>query len=399
MNKTALPQIPILILLVTFAAVGAALVTPGLTEIIHYFGVPQSAAGLTVTIYLFGYALSPLLYGPLANRYGRKQAIYIGFSIAAVSALCCILFARNHWFIPFLLSRFLLALGGGAGLSITFTIIADAYEGIKAAKILSLITLVFSIMPSLSIAFGSFLMDISNWMLPIYFLFLYALFILILSTRLPPVTCKKSTRTLQWKILASSYWGLAKNKRLLCGGIVLGLATAFIYVFSVEGPFIAIDKMQMSLAQYGMFNALPPIGLVGGSLLASYLAGKLTSLKIALLGVFLSAAGIFCMLALLGLIPLNPWSLFLPLIPIYGGFSLIFTHMTAFIMAKAEDSALASSAMSFINLWINALVVLLATCIPLLYPIFLPLIYSGIVIVLGSLVAYLYKKFGYTPTD
>ena len=133
-NREASPQLYILILLVIFTAIGAVLFSPGLTEIVTYFGISQKQAQLTMTTYLFGYALSPLPYGPLSNRYGRKPEIYIGFILAVISALLCIIFAQLRLFMPFIIARFFLALGGGVGLMMTFTMMAMFSKGRKQQK-------------------------------------------------------------------------------------------------------------------------------------------------------------------------------------------------------------------------------------------------------------------------
>src|SRR5471030_3210138 len=109
-NKPNLPFIT-LIMLISFASVNAVLFTPALPNIAHFFSITHAAAQQTITWFLIGYALGQLVYGPLANRFGRKPALYGGISLQIVSSLLCALSAAMHEYALLILGRFMLALG------------------------------------------------------------------------------------------------------------------------------------------------------------------------------------------------------------------------------------------------------------------------------------------------
>ena len=101
------PHIIALIVLSAFASMGALVMTPALPQISKYFAISIQQTQLTVTSFLFGYAVGQLIYGPIANRFGRKKALYIGIVIATIGSLFSILssptesfhlldFFRNH---------------------------------------------------------------------------------------------------------------------------------------------------------------------------------------------------------------------------------------------------------------------------------------------------------------
>src|SRR5579864_8672417 len=85
------PSLIALMLLSAFAQMGAILMMPALPKIADYFGKSIGATQLVVTSFLLGYAIGQLIYGPLANHYGRKFALYVGISIATVGTLFSIL--------------------------------------------------------------------------------------------------------------------------------------------------------------------------------------------------------------------------------------------------------------------------------------------------------------------
>ena len=71
------PDIISLMLLSAFASMGAIVMMPALPRMADFFNKDIGTTQLAVTTFLFGYAIGQLFYGPLANRYGRKFALYV----------------------------------------------------------------------------------------------------------------------------------------------------------------------------------------------------------------------------------------------------------------------------------------------------------------------------------
>lgn len=121
-----------LLLLISFVSVNAVLFTPALPIIANYFSITKTIAQQTITWFLIGSLLGQLIYGPLANRFGRKSALYMGIALQIVSSLICVFagFVKECTFLE--LGRFLFALGSGVGLKMTFTLVNECYEPIKS---------------------------------------------------------------------------------------------------------------------------------------------------------------------------------------------------------------------------------------------------------------------------
>src|SRR5271168_2327617 len=97
----------ILFLLISFASISAVLFVPSLPLLAAHFGLTESTAQWSMTIFLIGYTVGQLPYGPIANRWGRKKAIFIGLDLALVGTLLCV-FATHFWL--FCLGRLVQAL-------------------------------------------------------------------------------------------------------------------------------------------------------------------------------------------------------------------------------------------------------------------------------------------------
>ncbi len=107
----------ILMLLISFGSIGAVSFTPGLPMIAPFFAISSQKSELTVTWYLLGYTIGQLLYGPLANRYGSRNTIIISAILEIIGATGCIASYHLHSFELLIISRAVMALGAGGGLT------------------------------------------------------------------------------------------------------------------------------------------------------------------------------------------------------------------------------------------------------------------------------------------
>ena len=175
-------MMPILILLVSLAPVSGVFFTPALPLLTEEFGLSEAVAQWSMTIFLIAYSLGQLPYGPIANRWGRKKALFIGFDIAFVGALLC-LFANSFWL--FCIGRFIQAIGAAAGIKVVFTMISDRHEGNAAAKTFSYFLMAFAMMPGLGMLLGGFITIYSGWRGCFAFLAGYTLLLSFLIRLLP----------------------------------------------------------------------------------------------------------------------------------------------------------------------------------------------------------------------
>jgi MFS transporter, DHA1 family, multidrug resistance protein len=348
----------ILLLMISFAAVNAVLFTPGLPALAHFFKISNDSAQLTITLFLIAYALGQLVYGPLANRFGRKPALYIGISLQIAASLLCVSSAYLPSYTLLLIGRFLLALGAGVGLKMTFTIVNECNEPQAASQKIAYLMLAFAITPGLAIALGGFLTLHYGWISCFYAGACYGLILLLLVTRLPETLLVKDNDAFKLSHLLPEYHQQFKNKLLVSGGLLMGGSSAFVYVFAALAPFIAINAFHLSSDEYGLLNLIPTIGLFAGSMSSAKLALRCSLSTLIFWGIVINTGGALLMLiATLLSLPIVI-SLFLPMLIILFGLSFVLPNASALAMSQASDKAHASAVMSFVNMGLATLAVL-----------------------------------------
>lgn len=368
-----------LLLLISFASVNAVLFTPALPSIAHFFGIGEDTAQQTITWFLVGYALGQLVYGPIANRFGRKPALYAGIILQIISSLLCVLAGIIHEYWLLVVARFMLALGSGVGLKMTFTLVNECYEPKIASQKISYLMLAFAITPGLSVALGGILNTYYGWKSCFYAGAVYGFTLLFLVTRLPETLKTLHLNALEMKHLLHGYSSQFKNIQLITGGLLMGSATCFVYVFAAVAPFIAINIFGFTSSEYGLANILPPIGLILGSIVGARLAQKYSLDLIIRRGILIASLGTVVMfVAILLHVPLL-FSLFLPMIVIYFGLCFIMANASTIAMSHVHDKAHGSAVMNFINMGLATLVVLSISLFPM-QALLLPAIYIGLCI-------------------
>ena len=340
------PNIISLMLLSAFAAMGAIIMTPALPEIADFFGKSVGSTQLAVTSFLLGYAIGQLIYGPLANRYGRKFALYAGIIIATLGSLFSILSSPADSFTLLIIGRFLEAIGSSAGLAISFAMINDFYFETQARKITGLLTLAFAIVPGVATAVGGILVQYIGWRSCFYFLLIYGLILLIPVYRLPETMIEKDLNATHIKNIFSNYAEKFLNRKLMGFACISGFSSACVYVFGAEGPFIGIHILHTPPAVYGLLSLTPFIGTFIGALIVVRLSrlNPLSVFKAAFL-IELTATLILFFLFIFHVISLMtlliPMGLFCIGHPIIGGTILPLS------MKQSSDKANASAVMNF----------------------------------------------------
>jgi DHA1 family bicyclomycin/chloramphenicol resistance-like MFS transporter len=352
------PAFITLLLMISFASVNAVLFTPALPDISRFFDINDAITQQTITWFLVGYALGQLLYGPIANRFGRKPALYSGISLQIVSCFICAAAGMLHFFPLLVVGRFMLALGSGVGLKMTFTIVNECYEPKAASQKISYLMLAFAITPGLGIALGGVLNAKFGWMSCFYASALYGALLLLLARKLPETQNVLDHNALKLQHLVHAYGTQFKNTQLICGGLIMGGASCVIYVFAALAPFIAINLFGLSSEEYGLANLLPPLGLIAGSLFSAQFV-KTRPFELAILsGIIISIIGVLLMFGLLYWQLPVVISIFMPIIVIYFGLSLVIANASTIAMAKTQDKAHGSAVMNFVNMGSATLVVI-----------------------------------------
>jgi DHA1 family bicyclomycin/chloramphenicol resistance-like MFS transporter len=147
--------------LMALNALAIDIMLPGLQEIGASLGVAdENARQYVISAYFGGLAFALLAYGPASDRFGRRGPLLFGLSIYVIAAFAAA-FAPN--FETLLALRFIQGVGAASTRVIAVSMVRDRFGGRAMAEIMSLIFMVFMIIPVVAPSIGQLVMLFAEW--------------------------------------------------------------------------------------------------------------------------------------------------------------------------------------------------------------------------------------------
>lgn len=165
--------ISLMALLMSLVALTIDAMLPALSQIGDDLQVVNSNdIQLIVSTVFFGMALGLMLYGPISDSYGRKRAIYLGIVIFLVGSLISCL---STSFSMMLIGRIVQGFGAAACRVVTLAMIRDNFSGKEMGRIMSLIMVIFIMVPALAPSLGQLVLLVAEWRVIFWLIFMLAL--------------------------------------------------------------------------------------------------------------------------------------------------------------------------------------------------------------------------------
>ena len=223
---------------------------------------------LVVIAYFLGFASTQLVWGPLADRFGRKPILAAGVTLYVLFALLCGLAGSFA-----LLVAGRVAMGASAAVTrvLVVAMVRDLFEGEAMARTMSLVFMVFMVVPVLAPSIGQFILLFGEWRSIFMVLAAYGLTMLAWSWfRLPETLHPEYRRSLAPREIASA--AVMAVKEPLSRGYTLALTVTF-------GSLVAyISSIQQIIAE--AFGQPQAIGIVFGAIAAPMALASWTNAKV-----------------------------------------------------------------------------------------------------------------------
>jgi len=222
-------------------ALGVDLMLPALADIGRDLLVSQANhRQWVVTVYMVGFGAGQLVYGPLADRVGRRPvliATLIGFIAASVFAASSVTFAA------LLGARLLQGLMSASTRVLAVAIVRDGASGRQMARTMSIAQMIFFIVPILAPTLGQGLLAFGPWRFIFYALGGFAAFVLAWSlVRLPETLPVAARRPLSLANLRHSYSLTLSNRYSIGYAIAAALTFGGIIAFVSSAQQIFVDE-------------------------------------------------------------------------------------------------------------------------------------------------------------
>jgi MFS transporter, DHA1 family, multidrug resistance protein len=153
--------IALMALLMSMTAMSIDIMLPALPDIGATLGLgDDSKLPLLVTVFMLGMAIGQLVWGPLADRFGRRRPLLLGLLLFAFATTVAM---TTRDFSQLLAARFLQGIGGSVGRIIVTAIVRDLFVGREMARVMSMVMMVFILVPILAPSVGQIVLLLASW--------------------------------------------------------------------------------------------------------------------------------------------------------------------------------------------------------------------------------------------
>ncbi len=237
------------------------------------FDAPYGTAQLVVSAFLFSFAVSQLVVGPLSDRFGRRPVLYGGLLIYGIASIGAALATSIELLI---FARILQGAGGCAALVTPRAVVQDTYRGIEAARMMAFVAMLQSVAPAVGPIIGGGIDAYFGWRWIFGFLAIVA-GLLALGTTIWLNETRPTTggRADSWATIFMRYAALFRSRLYIGYTMTFTFGTIGFFGFLAVGPALLIERMGIPPAGFSIALAVIASQFVTGAWVSSRLVTRL----------------------------------------------------------------------------------------------------------------------------
>ena len=265
-------------------AVTVDLSLPSIPQMAGALGTSVSVGQQIVGAFVLGIALGQLPAGLMSDRIGRIPVLITGIAIFIAAGIVTSIAASIE---IMLFARFVQGLGASVGVVVSRAIVRDISSGVQAARILSVMVMIFTAAPMLAPVVGGYLVAGFGWRAPFVAVAVFGAIILFSVTRgLHETRQPNRDQHILRQLTASASEFFGHRQSVL--GLLLIVLPAMGFMSVITGASALIMEIYgYSVKQFGFIFALAGVSILIGSILNRHLLSRFNAMQLAGLGAWL----------------------------------------------------------------------------------------------------------------
>ena len=330
---------------------------PAMPKMADYFLVSSDVVQLTLASYLLGSAALGLVYGPLADFYGRRPIFLGGMTVFLISAIGCALVVDVYTLIAF---RFLQGCGGAAALVVSWVMIKDVFPGPQSTKIIARTAMAIVVSPAIAPVVGGHMTAAFGWRSVFILLVVMAVLMWLLLMAYLPETISKDTIAIKRKFsirkVLKNYCKLLSNAEFLSYAMINGLLNGGKWCFITVAPFVFIDILHIPEEIFGYYIAGIIMGYIVGSIVTQILTTRLADRQLMRTGLSVSFASALVLMIFAKFYPDCPGYITIATACYFAGFAMLSpAASTAALETSTQMKGTRSSLITFVRILFSSL--------------------------------------------
>ncbi len=316
---------------------------PAFPKIAKDLGTSIGMVQITLAVFVFGLGVGQVFWGTLSDHIGRRIPLLSGGLLFSCGALVC---ATTHTIHTLIAVRFLMGVGGSAGVVVSRAIVRDLFEEKEAAKFYTMMMVVMGIAPIVAPFLGSILLTYCNWRAIFWTLTVFGgLCVGGILRNCPETLARENRMRGHVADVFRGYGRVLANRRFIGPALVLGCTSGMLFTYLASSSYLFIELFGIPVALFGFLFATNSIGIYIGSQSNHWLLRRFTSERILRGAMWINVCAammlVGCTWARLGGFPLFFALLFMCIATL----GMIFPNVTAITMQPFAAEAGSASAL------------------------------------------------------
>ncbi len=259
------------------------LLVPSMPDLKNYFTTSDYNVQLTLTVFMFGFAVSQILYGPLSDKYGRKPLILLSIFIFIIGS---ILGFFSQSIETLIISRLIQSIGAAGGMVLPPAVIRDVYGESGSTRAIGWLSIVAGIAALLAPYIGGLLNDTYGWRSGMLVLVIIGIIIFIVSLIFYPESLKSKEKN-NFSLLAIflDYYELFSLRVFCIFFIILSSINGVFYAFFAGGVYVVVENLGLQSTDFGLIM----VPLVVSFVISAYISVRVNKFFNPLIIIFLGS--------------------------------------------------------------------------------------------------------------
>ena len=241
-----------------------------------------------VGVFMAGMAFGQIPAGLVADRMGRLPVLYFGVSIFAIAAIAAATASNIE---IMLLARFVQGFGAAAAVVLSRAIVRDIANGKEAAKLMSLMTMIFTAAPVIAPSVGALLVTQWGWRAPFVAIAILGVAVLFLIRVNLRETHSGNATGHPVRQLLSSFSEFFSHRQSIYGLLLIIVPPAGFMSMIAVAASLVVEIYGYSVTQFGLIFATAGVSILLGAAANRLLVSRLDSLLIIGVGVSVMCLG------------------------------------------------------------------------------------------------------------
>ena len=325
--------LPLLASIVAITPLAIDMYLPAMLVIANNLQTSMPNVQISLSIYLAGYSLGMLFFGPIADQIGRRKLAKIGLTLFGLTSTALAFTTEIHTFWAL---RAIQAFTGAAATVVVPGIIRHIYQQ-NTAKGMSYVSMIMMVAPLIAPSVGSFILGFSVWstifLVLAAYSFIILVFVQVYLIDIPIHTSEKKGLALFF----DSYKTVLSNTDARADILSSMFVSFGFFCFLTSVPFIYLDLYKVSEQLFGILFAFNVMALMFGNFLNTRIVPRIGSRKMLYIGLVCGSISGFCLLTF-SILHLSLYYIVAAIAPLMMSLGVTASNADSLILMKFEKN-------------------------------------------------------------